>query len=301
MGAGMVPWKVTWEMQRMVKGLTQLILGMGILVLSLMGSPAWADKVVEPMRFDDSGDAIAVISLYETTATTQAAGVKSFYKTAKSFYKTIPGFYGLALFSSLDGARVVELSQWQDQASYEAFQASLTSGGEEDYTKYYEKYTSSKGKKKDKDKDDAGLGDPVLTASFAVEQVISPPGMVSAIPATMALVQISDIVADTVEHQADLVVAAQATLDQLPQLYPSPRTVVVLNGIDTPHIMLLANWGSTAEFGEVGQVPQLALATTTAIADDELDAFIPTTDSHLYQTVKVITPKTKSYDKGKYS
>ncbi|MEO1067579.1 MAG: hypothetical protein AAFW95_00420 [Cyanobacteria bacterium J06638_6] len=281
----------------MVKGLTQLILGVGILALSLMGSPAWADKVVEPMRFDASGDAIAVISLYETTPTTQAAGVKAFYKTAKSFYKTIPGFYGLALFSSLDGARVVELSQWQDQTSYEAFKTSLTSGGEEDYTKYYEKYTSSKGKKDD----DVGLGDPLLTAAFTVEQVISPPGMVSAIPATMALVQISDIAADTIEHQADLAVAAQATLDQLPQLYPSPRTVVVLSGLDTPHLMLLVNWGSVAEFSEVNQVPQLGLATTAATAEDELDEFTPPTDSHLYQTVRVITPKTKSYAKGKYS
>ncbi|MBE9136146.1 antibiotic biosynthesis monooxygenase [Nodosilinea sp. LEGE 07088] len=260
-----------------------------------MGSPAGADKLAEPIRFDDTDGAIAVISLYKTTPTTQAAGIKAFYKTAKSFYQTIPGFYGLALFSSLDGARVVELSQWQDQASYEAFQASLTSGGEEDYPKYYEKYTSSKGKKKDQD--GAGLGDPVLTASFAVEQIASPPGMVSAIPATMALVQISDIVADTVEHQANLVVAAQATLDQLPQLYPSPRTVVVLSGLDTPHVMLLANWGSTAEFGEVNQVPQLAIATTVATAEDGLEEFVPATDSHLYQTVKVITPKTKSYGK----
>ncbi len=278
----------------MVNGLGKL-LGMSLLglLLWLPGAAAWADKVVEPLVFAADGSAIAVISLYETDPTTQADAVKSFYKISKSFYKTIPGFYGLALLSSADGARVMELTQWSDQASYETFQTSLASGtGEEDYTKYYEKYASAKGGKgKSNEKEAVSLGEPFLTASFAIDQVVSPPGMVSAIPGTMALVQLSDVAADTPEHQADLLAVAQATLADLPQLYPSPRTAVLLRGIDTTHIALLANWGSVAEFSDLDQVPQLTLAT-------EAEDVSFTTDSHLYQTVKVITPKAEKYGKG---
>lgn len=264
--------------------------------LPLLSSPAWADKVTEPMFFDADTGAIAVISLYETNPTTQADAVKSFYKISKSFYKAIPGFYGLALFSSGDGSRVMQLTQWQDQPSYETFQASLASdGGEADYSKYYEKYAGAKGGKGKSKEAEVSLGEPFLTATFAVDQVVSPPGMLSAIPGSMALVQLSDMAADTPEQQIDLIEAAKATLAGLPELYPSPRTAILLRGIDTSHIALLANWGSAAEFSDLDQVPRLTL---TANEDDENEAVAFTTDSHLYQTVKVINPKTEKYGKG---
>ncbi|WP_017296644.1 antibiotic biosynthesis monooxygenase [Nodosilinea nodulosa] len=296
----------------MVKGLGN-ILGACLLSLCLLlpSSPAWADKVATPMVFNAGDDAIVVLSLYETDPATQADAVKSFYKIAKSFYKTIPGFDGLGLFSSADGYRVVELSQWEDQASYETFQASLAGdGAAEDYTKYYEKYASAKGEKgkgKGKAKDTpVDLGEPFLTATFAVEDVVSPPGMVAAIPGSMAVVQISDITADSSDRQADLMAAGRAILADLPTLYPAPRTAVLLKGIDTPHIALLANWGSAAEFSDLDQIPTLKLAISKpeigeADAEDTdagLDEFAFTTDSHLYQTVKMIAPKPETYCKG---
>lgn len=264
------------------------------LCLPLPLSPAWADKVAEPMVFDANGGAIALLSLYQTDPATQADAVKSFYKTTKSFYKTIPGFYGLALFSSTDGSRVLELGQWQDRASYDAFQASLASGGGEDYAKYYEQYASSKGSKGGQGKAAVELGEPFFTAAFAIDRVVSPPGMVAAIPGSMALVQLSDLTTDTVEHQTDLMAAAQATLAELPQLYPAPRMAVLLSGIDTPHIALLANWGNTTEFSDLAQVPQLTLA----MADDAAEPLPLTADTHLYQTIKVITPKGPPDGKG---
>ncbi|MGF1520310.1 MAG: hypothetical protein ACFCVB_21260 [Nodosilinea sp.] len=269
------------------------------LVLLLPGSAAQADKVAEPMVFDADNAAIAIVSLYETDPATQADAVKSFYKTAKSFYKTIPGFYGWAVFSSTDGSRVLELSQWQDQASYDNFHASLVSGGgSADYTKYYEQYAGGKDSKDKEGKGKGGnetvdLGEPFLTMAFAIDQVISPPGMVSAIPGATALVQISDMATDTAEHQADLVAVAHSTLADLSQLYPAPRTTVLLTGIDTTHIALLTHWGSAAEFTDLEQVPQIALM----IADDEAETLSLTTDTHLYKAIKVITPKTKQYGK----
>lgn len=285
------------------------ILGVCLLSLFLLipCSSAWADKVVEPMLFEADSGAIVVLSFFETAPATQADAVKSFYKIAKSFYKTIPGFDGLGLFSSTDGYRVVELSQWEDQASYETFQASLAEGGgEEDYTKYYEKYVSAKGGKdkgkKGKKKDaSVDLGEPFLTASFAIEDVVTPPGMVSAIPGAMALVQISDIEPDSPTDQSELLAVGKVTLADVPTLYPAPRTAMLLKGIDTDHIAVLASWGSTAEFSDLAQIPTLEMAVPQpegaddADEDAALDEVTFSTDSHLYQAVKMIAPKSQKY------
>jgi heme-degrading monooxygenase HmoA len=254
------------------------------LVLCLAQRPAWADKPVEPLVFGGDSGAIAMISLYETDPVTQAEAVKSFYKLTKAFYKTIPGFYGLALLASDDGERVVEISQWLDRASYEAFQASLTATAspQYNYTQYYDQYASAKG---DAAAAAVSLGDPAMTAAFAIEQVLTPPGMVAAIPGALALVQLSDLGADTPDQQATLLRTTEAILDGLPDLYPAPRMVVVLNGLDSPQVVLMAHWGSAAEFSDRSQIPLLALAA-------------PAVDSRLYQAVKVITPKPKTYGKG---
>ncbi|WP_197064740.1 antibiotic biosynthesis monooxygenase [Leptolyngbya sp. KIOST-1] len=265
-------------------------------------APAWAEKAVESMVFKAGDGAIAVISFYTTDPATQSEAVKSFYKTAKSFYKAIPGFYGLALFSSVDGLRAVELSQWDNQASYEAFQRSLaTERDDGDYETYYKQYVKGGFKGvKDNAKESIGLGAPTVTTAFAIDQVISPPGMVSAIPGSTALVQISKITTGTPEFQAQLVTAAEDTLAHLPDLYPSPRTTVLLKGIEVPHVALLTYWGNAAEFSDLSQVPQLALPALPPAPEAEAEAneaLAFTTDSHLYQTIKVITPKT-DYGKG---
>lgn len=139
--------------------------------------------------------------------------------------------------------------------------------------------------------------------------MVTPPGMVSAIPGSMALVQISDVAADSPDDQTDLLAAGKATLADVPTLYPAPRTAMLLKGIDTAHIALLANWGSAAEFSDLAQIPTLEMAVpkhdvTDADAEDAdeadagLDEVTFTTDSHLYQTVKMIAPKPQKYGKG---
>jgi heme-degrading monooxygenase HmoA len=80
------------------------------------------------------------VTLYETTSETQKDTFKEIFKTSKSFYKKTPGFSGFMGLASGDGLRVIEFTQWQDEPSYEAFQAALTESSY-DYSKYYEKYT----------------------------------------------------------------------------------------------------------------------------------------------------------------
>ncbi len=284
----------------MIKGLGKF-LGLSLLGLLLLlpSAPVWADKAVEPLVFKAGDGAIAVLSFYDTDPATQADAVKSFYKTTKSFYKTIPGFYGLALFASVDGLRAVELSQWADQASYDTFQSSLVSGdgnGDKDYEKYYEQYAQG-GSKGGKGKASVSLGSPSTTTLFTIDQVVAPPGMVSAISGSAALVQISDIATNTLEQQTRMITAAQATLATIPQIYPAPRTAVLLRGIDTPHVALLTHWGSAAEFSDPSQVPQLVLTTAQPDGEDA-EAIAFTTDSHLYQAIKIITPKAATDGKG---
>ncbi|NJL45205.1 MAG: hypothetical protein HC922_04510 [Leptolyngbyaceae cyanobacterium SM2_3_12] len=250
---------------------------------------AVADKVIEPLIFDAASGRISVVSLYETTAATQKDTLKAVFKTSKSFYKTIPGFFNFAIFSSGDGTRLVELTQWQDLASYQAFKTSLTTEGAEDYKKYYEKYTQ------DKDGADPAVTEPFLTAAFEIDQAIAPPGMISAIPGEAALVQISGFKVDTAEHQVDLLVAATEVFETIPSLYPAPRSAILLKGVDSPFVALLSTWGTVTEFSDLSQVPTLTI-TPGATVDDTGENWL-TQDNNLYQVVKVISAKPEKYGK----
>ncbi|HIK46428.1 MAG TPA: antibiotic biosynthesis monooxygenase, partial [Leptolyngbyaceae cyanobacterium M65_K2018_010] len=106
---------------RLFKDLLKPLRGWGVallIALATLGWPGagWADKVASPLVFSGDEGAIAVISLYETTPEAQSDGVKALLKTSKSFYKKVPGFQSFALFSSVDGQRILELTQWQSQA-----------------------------------------------------------------------------------------------------------------------------------------------------------------------------------------
>jgi heme-degrading monooxygenase HmoA len=272
----------------------RLLGGLGLMLMVGLAWPgfAWADKAPSPLVFDASEGAITVITLYETTADTQKDAFKTVFKTSSSFYKKISGFDSFAVLASSDGERVLELTQWQDQASYDAFQASLQDDSDEDYSKYYEKY-----KKK---QSEGGVSEPLFTATFALDQAVAPPGLVATIPGPDSLVQISLISPTSATGQAAVLTAAQATFLTLPDLYPSPRSALLLAGVDTPEVLLVANWGALAEFADLDQVPQLTVdlePTVTldnpADTDAPADAAAPlaTADDHLFQIVKVIAPK----------
>jgi heme-degrading monooxygenase HmoA len=301
----------------MVKGWNRMLRSLLVLLMAtLMGALAWptsswADKVASPLVFDSAAEAIAVISLYETTPTSQPDALKALLKTSKSFYKKMVGFDSFALFSSTDGNRILELTQWQDQPSYEAFKASLTAGDAEDYTKYYEKYTKAK-----TTSGSASLTapEPLITASFVVDQVVAPPGLLPLISGENSLVQVSELRAETADQQEALLTSATTALASLPSLYPSPRSAILLRSTDSADVAVLTNWGNAAEFSDIAQVPQFSIAMaepspsqTEALEDqpeamttpspEELTVSAITQDDRLYQVVKIIAPKTSKYEK----
>jgi heme-degrading monooxygenase HmoA len=293
--------------------------------------PSWADKVATPLMFDNPG-LTAVLSIYKTTAETQADGAKALLKASRSFYKPTPGFERLALFNSTDGARLASLTLWQDATSYEAFQASLTTAGAEDYTKYYEKFV------KERPGGSASLmepPEPLFTATLTLDQVSAPPSLSPVSVGENALVQIIGLRAKASDDQAILTATAQATLKDLPSLYPAPRAALLLSATDTPYLALLANWGYVTEFGDISQLPPISIAALPlATAPDpsvqggdnqgedgkgdlaispspdalalpqqnQAEAMPPedwlALDNHLYQLVKVIAPKVNKYEGG---
>lgn len=298
----------------------RLVFGLLIAMAALgWSSPSWADKVVTPLVFDDP-TLTAVLSLYETTTETQADVAKALLKSSRSFYKPIAGFERLALFNSADGTRLASLTLWQDVASYEAFQASLTTADEDDYTKYYEKFV------KDRPGGSASLlepPDPILTATLTVDRTVAPPSLVPITVGETALVQITGLGAKTPDQQAILAAVAQTSLDALPSLYPAPRTALLFRSSEAPYLVLMANWGYAEEFGDVSQIPAIPIILpsptpdppqATTLGEDPVpeDPALPTVeapeiapadwlsqDDHLYQLVKVVAPKINKYEASK--
>lgn len=288
------------------------------------GSPSWADKVATPLLFEDAALS-AVLSIYETTPATQADTAKALLKTSRSFYKPIAGFERLALFNSTDGTRIATLTLWQDTASYEAFQASLTTAETEDYTKYYEKFI--------KDRPGGSPSpleppDPLFTATLALDQTMAPPSLRPITIGENALVQLIRCDVSSPGQQALLAAMAQDTLAALPSLYPAPRGALVFKGIAAPDLVLLANWGYAEEFGDISQIPAISLSlppsdpshggdgaesqavwpvpetdamSSNAANFEDFEALMTAStaisqDNRLYQLVKVVAPKINKYE-----
>jgi heme-degrading monooxygenase HmoA len=307
--------KITGKRSRLGKIVRFLWL---LVVLAVMGFPdaVQAGKLPTPFIFDQADEALTTVTLYETTPETQKDTFKEIFKTSKSFYKKTPGFGGFMGLASGDGLQVLEFTQWQDKASYEAFETSL-SANSYDYSKYYEKYTQTQSEE--------SASAPPLTGKFVVDQVVAPPGLMAAIPGEYALVQISRFSPVDLTDQALVVAAIQQTLADLPQLYPAPRNVTLLVGTDIPDVLMLATWGSAPEFADPEQVPKLvvnlpvadspgeamagsdgSIAMAAAVSETEAmdrDAArrdspatvggepIATLDDHLFQVVKIVAAK----------
>jgi heme-degrading monooxygenase HmoA len=220
--------------------------------------------------FDAAADGVNIATIYETTPDTQKDIVSSVLKSSKSFFKKAPGFNSFSVLQSEDGTRVVALTQWQDAASYEASLTQTT----EDY--------AAKSSKKEKSKDKVAA-EPTKTIVFKVEQTLAPPGMVAAIRGKNALVQFSEITANSADDIASLLASAEEQLPNATQMYPAPRSAVLLKSVDSADLAMLASWGYAEEFDDLTLVPTLAVLPD--------DATLAANEDHLYEVVKIIAAK----------
>jgi heme-degrading monooxygenase HmoA len=249
------------------------VLSLIVLIGFLFCNPsmAQADKATKSVVFDSTSSVINIASIYETTAETQKDTVSSILKSSKSLYKKAPGFNSFSVFQSEDGTRVVALTQWQDADSYEAFLAQPVDDAK-----------SSKSSKKEKEEKVAI--EPLRTIAFEVDKTLAPAGMIPSIRGKDALVQFSELTAKNPEDLAVLIASAEDALSGTAQMYPAPRSAVLLKGVDSSDVALLANWGYAMEFDDLSQVPSVAV-----LSEDE--ATLADADEHLYEVVKIIAAK----------
>jgi heme-degrading monooxygenase HmoA len=267
-------------MLNLTQRVNSLVLSFALFLSVLLGLPnvADADKAPKSVVFDPSSKLVNVAAIYETTPTTQKDVVSSVMKSSKSFFKKAPGFSSFSLLKSEDGARVITLTQWQDSESYQAF---VAQPAEE----------SSKSSKKGKaDKEDTTVA-PNRTVLFEIDKTQAPEGIIPAIRGQAALVQFSEITAKAPDDQSKLLTSAEELLPDTAKMYPPPQSVVLLKGVDSSNMALLANWGYTAtEFTDLSKAP-----TFEPLSEDV--AALADNDQHLYEVVKVVSAKSKLKDK----
>lgn len=273
---------------------------------------SWADKIPQPLVFDPAIVGAAVISVYKTEPSTHPDTVKAVLKSSKSYYKKVPGLVSFSVLSSLDSDRILALTEWDNETSYAEYQTALATASTADYSQYYEKYA------KDKPSSDEPIPAPQETVVYTIDRTVAPPGFKAVIAGENSVVQVRELSAT--DSGAALLTQTTQVLDELPSLYPSPRSMVLLRGTTQPNLALLANWGNFSEMGDLAQLPRLPLGTVaegeaaivaeTAFEVAAVDLAQPSlelspepaslsimSDDHLYQVVKVISPKAEKYSK----
>jgi heme-degrading monooxygenase HmoA len=244
---------------------------------------ARADKAPVAVPFDASGAGVSVAAIYETTPTTQKDVVSSLFKSSKSFYKKALGFTGLEVLKSQDGERVVTLTQWQDAESYAA---SIAPPAEEDAA------AEKPAKKAKKGKEEVVAIAPTKTIVFSVDKTQAPEGIVPALRGDDSLIQFSTVTAKAEGDFAKLVSSAETALAGVSKLYPAPKSVILLKGVDSSELALLADWGYAAtDFADITKAPTLAALPDSA-------ATLADSDQRLYQVVKAVAPKPKKEAKA---
>lgn len=248
-----------------------LVLSFVLFLSASLGFPnmVLADKAVQPVLFDPATKTVNVANLYETTPTTQTEALSSLMKSSKSLYKKAAGFNSFSIFKSEDGTRVLTLAQWQTPESYQAAIA-----------------TPAKGADAKEEKKSKVTVTPLKTVVFEIDKTQAPEGVIPAISGNPTLVQFSDLVAKAPEDQPKVLAAAEELLTTATQTYPAPRSAVVMKGVDSTDVALLADWGySSAELADASKLPKLNVSDEVAALTDS--------DMHVYEVVKTIAPKAK--------
>lgn len=223
----------------------------GLLVLSLwvmVAQPAKAGKVAKALTFDETGHSIEVLAVYETSYAAQKSLMKSLKLPIKQMKKAA-GFQGGSMLQSQDGKQVIALSQWQDLASYQAYQPSPPAN----------------------DSASPAATPAAPTQTLVFEMVTAQPfipGITPALRGKEAVVQLVQLTPKEAEMQLQLLAQVKAILPQLLEQQPIPQSSLLFKGVDHDAIAFMMNWNCSAMFEDVGQPGAIALpADLTDLAD----------------------------------
>lgn len=271
------------------RGFRTFVILFSLFLSVLIGYPNVAqadksDKVVKPISFDPASKVVNVATVYETTPETQkdtiSSIVKSVFKSKKSSINKAPGFNNYFILKSEDGSRVLGLTQWQDSASYQAF---VTPPEQEATLSESEKPYKEKQSKSSKEYTAIA---PARTVVFEIAKTQAGEGVIPAIKGKKAMVEFDELTAKDPADQPKLITFAEELMPSAAQMQPVPGSVVLLKGVDNTDVALLANWDSSEEFEEIEPDKTPAFAPPS----DDLTTLVDT-DQHLYEVVKVISPK----------
>ncbi|PZU98800.1 MAG: hypothetical protein DCE90_03050 [Pseudanabaena sp.] len=251
-----------------LKSLTTFCFAAYLVVLTFV-APANAGKFMSSLKFDDSGEAIAVAVIYETSTATQKPLLKSL-KVGNKLMKKALGFKGFALLQSQDGKQVVALSQWEDLDSYQA----------------YTPMTSYKSKGKE-----GATPPPEPLQTLVFEVVASQTAIEGATPAlrgkeaVVRFTQLTPKDPNDGEMRSQLLNYVEEIIEEVVpfalQSQPIPQSVIVLKEVDSGDLAIISNWNCSAVFEDVGKP-----VTEIAFGDDL--AAIADTKQGLYDVVTII-------------
>jgi heme-degrading monooxygenase HmoA len=222
----------------------------GLLLLSLwlmLTQPAQAGKSGKALTFGGSGSSVEVVAIYETSYAAQKSVVKAL-KIPTKLMKKAAGFQGSSMLQSQDGKQVIAFSQWQDLASYQAYEPSSPA-------------TSSA--------PTSTSPGPAQTLLFErVTAQTSIPGATPALRGKEAVVHLVQFTPKDAEARSQVQSYVEAMILKLLKQQPIPQSVLLLKGIDHDTIALMLNWNCSALFEDVGKPGAIALSSElTTIAD----------------------------------
>lgn len=234
-------------------------------ILFTFSSPAKAggNKALE---FDAASGTVEVAAIYETSFTTQKSVGKSL-KVSSKLMKKAPGFKGFSMLQSQDGTQIIVFSQWQDLASYQAFDPNSTTTSISPSTP------------------------PAPTSSLIFEVVSVQTGIKGATPALRgkeAVVQFSQFTAKNPDERSQILTQIQEMIPHLIAKQPIPQSILLLKGVENQQIALLTNWNCSALFPDVGEPVAIEPSTDlVALANNE---------QHLYNVINIIPAEVKEED-----
>lgn len=226
-----------------------------------------AAKPIKSIPFNLSSGAANVATIYDTSLATQKAVVKSI-KSSKALLKKAPGFEGLSVLKSEDGSKVIFLSQWQDLASFQTYNAQPTA----------DKSSQSNGT--------TAVATPPRVVVFEIAKVQAREGATPALRGKEAVVQLSEFRLKNPAEQSQVIAQVEKMMPGILQKQPAPQSTILLRSTDNTEVALLANWNCSADFEDIGQPATFEPpnADLVALADNE---------QHRYDVVQLMAVKAK--------
>lgn len=249
--------------QRLSKYILSCLLFLG---LSLGFASPTAANSVKSVPFNLSNGAVNVATIYDTSLATQKAVVKSI-KSSKALLKKALGFEGLSVLKSEDGTKIIFLSQWQDLASFQAYNTQPTA-------------TS------DKSSQSSDTAAPPRIVVFEIVKTQARQGATPALRGKEAVVQLSEFTLKNPADQQQAIANIERMMPGILQKQPTPQSVILLRSINNTEVALLANWNCSADFEDIGQPAAFEPpnADLIALADNE---------QHRYDVVQLMAVKVK--------